>query len=407
MTRYDYLIIGGGIAGVTAAETIREHNPGVTIGILSDEPHLLYSRVLLPHYLKKRISRGQLFLRKADDFTKQRIDLRLNEKVVSLDCRRREVFTSGSTPLGYDKLLIASGGKVKPWGRAEDSEFIYRLQTLDDTDRLYAALADIKIPLVVGGSFISLEFLDIFTLNGILPTLIFRDEHFFGKMLDSAGADLLRGNFERNGIRVQAADSIEDIGESAGQRRVLTKALREIRCDAVAVGVGLERNLEFIKDSGVEIAAKGVRVDEFLQTNQEGVFAAGDVAEFYDIVSGRQKVVGNWTNSFLQGKRAALNMFGTAEPFRNVAAYSITNLGLQITSVGDYDEEYDAVSRIDPARSQYERFFLKEGILMGAVLINRFQDKTHITRLIENRINVGSYYESLQDFKFDIHGIAI
>lgn len=403
--KYDYLIIGGGIAGVTAAETIRERDTGSAIGIICDEPHILYSRVLLPHYLKKRISREQLFLRKVDDFTKKRIDLRLDERVSFIDFKRREVLLAGGAGLGYQKLLLASGGRVKQWGRDEDKEFVYRLQTLDDADRLYGALARVKAPLVVGGSFISLEFLEIFILNGISPTLLFRNAHFFGKIIDAQGAGILRSNFEKHGIRVQAQDSVEEVVHQAGKLKVLTKAFHEIECDAMAIGVGLERNIEFLQNSGVEIGENGVRTDEFLATNQEGVYSAGDLAEFYDVVSGRHRVMGNWTNAFLQGKRAALNMTGDIEPFKNVSGYSITNLGFQITALGDCDGDLESVSRIDSVRNQYERFFLRDGILAGAVLINRFQDKPHLARLIEQRVRIDQYRDKLKDFEFDIKEI--
>lgn len=407
MTKYDYLIIGGGIAGVTAAETIREKDASATIGILSNEPHLLYSRVLLPHYLKKRIRREQLFLRKADDFTKNKIDLRLGESISAVDPGRHEVMLGSEALLGYGKLLIASGGRAVQWGKEEDQEFIYRLQTLDDADRLHAALADIKTPLVIGGSFISLEFLEIFVLNGTPPILLFRDAHFFGKLLDDGGGDILRNNFERHGIRVQSGDAVKEIVTRVGQRKVFTQALHEIPFDAIALGVGIERNMKFLQGSGITMGEKGVRTDEFLKTNKGDVFSAGDVAEFYDVLSGRHRALGNWTNAFLQGKCAALNMLGREETFRSVSAYSITNLGFQITALGDHEGHEETIVRANLAKDQYERFFLKGGVLKGAVLINSFQDKPHLTRLIEQVVNIEHYRQKLQDFAFDIREISV
>lgn len=391
---------------MTAAETIREHDTNAAIGIISDEPHVLYSRVLLPHYLKKRIRREQLFLRKADDFVKKRIDLLLGESVSFVDSGRKEVMFSGGSVSGYEKLLIASGGRVKPWGKEEDRGFIYRLQTLDDADRLQSVLTDIKSPLVIGGSFISLEFLEIFVLNGAAPTLLFRDAHFFGKLLDGDGAEILHDNFARHGIIVRAEDAVADAERDDGKLKISTKALHEIKCDAVAVGIGLERNMEFLKESGIALGEKGVRTDEFLATDQEGVFAAGDAAEFYDLIADRHRVLGNWTSAFLQGKRAALNMLGQKEPFRNISTYSITSLGFQITALGDCDGGLETIARVDAARNQYERLFIKEGALKGAVLINRFQDKPHLARLIEGRISIEPHREALHDMAFDIHTIS-
>lgn len=404
--KYDYLIIGGGIAGVTAAETIREESPNSTIAIFSDEKYLLYSRVLLPSYLKKRLGREKLFLRTIDDFNKKRIDLHLEEKVLYVDAKRREVEFSNNIILGFDKLLIASGGKVVLQDFPED-HYTYRLQTIEDADRLFQNLDNIRDPLVMGASFISLEFLEIFWLNKIVPKLLVRDSHFFSRILDEQGGELLRLNFERHGIILQFNDELNEIKKKDASLFVYTKGLREIECDALALGVGIERNTDFLKDSGIELGIKGVKVNEFLETNYPMIFAAGDIAEFYDVVLGKYRTVGNWTNAFLQGKRAGLSMAGQREPFKNITGYSITNLGFQITALGYCGEGVETMMRIDDIRNQYERFFLRDGVLVGAALINRFRDRPHIAKLIETKTLIEPYRDQLRNFEFDIKNIPV
>lgn len=406
MLKYDYLIIGGGVAGVTAAETIREESPSSTIAIFSDEKYPLYSRVLLPSYLKKRLGREKLFLRTIDDFNKKRIDLRLEEKVLYVDAKRREVGFSNNIILGFDKLLIASGGKVALQDFPED-HYTYRLQTLEDADRLFQNLDNIRDPLVVGASFISLEFLEIFWVNKIVPKLLVRDSHFFNRILDEQGGELLRLNFERHGIILQFNDEVKEIKKKDASLFVYTKGLREIECDALALGVGIERNIDFLRGSGIELGVEGVKVNEFLETNDPIIFAAGDIAEFYDTVLGKYRLAGNWTNAFLHGKRAGLNMAGKRESFKNVTGYSITNLGFQITALGDCGEGAETLMRIDTIRNQYERFFLRDGVLVGAAFINRFQDKPHIAKLIETKTLMETYRDQLRDFEFDIKDIPV
>ena len=407
MIVYDYLIIGGGIAGVTAAETIREKNATATIGILSEEPHLLYSRVLIPSYLKRRISRDQLFLRRAEDFTRRNIDLHLGQIAVSVDTKLKAVRLESGLSFRYKKLLIASGGRVRSWGKKEDFEFIYRMQALDDADRILARLPALKSPLVIGSSFISLEFLEVFFLNNVSPTVLVRDQYFMGNIFDAQGGEIMQRNFERHGIKSYFGDIITEIKTREKELVIHTERLREIKSDAIGIGIGIDRNVEFLKESGILLGEKSVKTDEFLRTNVEDIYAAGDVAEYHDLIFGKWRISGNWTSAFLQGKRAGLNMVANPEPFKSVTTYAITNLGFQITALGECDRKLETVSRTDEAKDQYECFFIKDGVLTGASLINRFMDKAHLAKLIETKSPVEEYKEKLKSFEFDIHTIPI
>ncbi|MBI2121935.1 MAG: FAD-dependent oxidoreductase [Candidatus Sungbacteria bacterium] len=406
--RYDYLIIGGGIAGVTAAETIREEDAQATIALVSEETHPLYSRVMLPRYLKRKIQREQLFLRTEHQFTQKSIDLRLAQEVSFVDTKRGEIGLVNRAILGFKKLLIASGGRVKSIPENLRGEFSYRLQTLEDADRLFKNLYKITSPIVVGSSLISLELLEIFAVHKTPPVVLVRGPHFFREFLDASGAEILHANFRAHGIDAQYNTTVTSAEPKDNMLKVLTSRYSEIICDAMAFGIGIERNIGFLHGSGIECGKAGVKTNEFLETNAEGVFAAGDVAEFQDVISGKQHVVGTWTNAFLQGKCAGLNMVGKREIFKRVSSYSITNLGFHITILGECDGEgVEDIIRIDSAHRQYERFFLKDGIICGTALINRFPDKPILAKLIETRTPVGEYAEQLRDFRFDIGSIPV
>ena len=448
MQSYEYLIIGGGIAGVTAAETIRGRDTRGRIGIVSDEPHTLYSRVLLPAYLKKRIPRNRLFLRTADDFTKKNIALLLGQEARAIDTRKKEVIFLDGNRCGYEKLLIAGGGRVAPWNEKENERWIWRLQTIEDADRMRASLPAFRHALVAGGSFIALEFLEIFAENKIPCTLLLKGPHFFEHILDPRGGEMLRENFEKQGIRVEINDSIAHIVSrvnparirSAGDEvshgaerwgiisnrikkpeaaehpedlqiaeyaEVFTQAARQITCDAVGLGIGIERRIGWLKDSGILLGSRGVLANEFLETNVSDVFAAGDIAERYDPLRGGHHADGNWTGAFLSGRHAGLVMTGDRMQYRHIPVYSISNLGFQITVVGYCEPDAETKMRIDAGRSRYERFFFKSGMLRGAVLINCFGDKAHLARIIETQSPVDTYGQELTDFKFDVNQIPI
>lgn len=411
MRAYDYFVIGGGIAGITAAETIRSRLSRVSIGIVSSEPEILYSRVLLPAYVKGKIPRSKVFLRTHERFAEQKIELVAPYEVMGIDTARREVRLNDGTFVQYGALLVASGGHVKPWGEEKDKPFIYRLQTIEDADRLVAAIPGIKKPIVIGTSFIGLEFLEIFVLHKVMPTILMRDEYFFGNFVDAMGGEVLHRHLRLHGVTLSAKTEIAGLMHAEDEVKITTTAGQELVADALAVGVGIDRSFGFLQGSGMILGAQGVLTNEFLETSQTGIFAAGDVAEFYDTVSGTHHTDGNWTSAFLQGRQAGLAMVGERAAFNHLATYSITNFGLQITALGSCINAdtpgSEAISRHEEEDTRYERFFFRDGALAGAFLINHFSDKAHLAALITSRTRVEEWRRDLQNPHFDIRRIAV
>ena len=255
---YKYIIVGGGIAGITAAETIREHDLSGTIAVFTKEPHILYSRVLLPSFLKGRIRQDQLFLRTFNDFEKSRIDVFLRRNVVGIDVKQKKIiFQDSESPLQkkdtafYEKLLIASGGEVEEWRAAgNDKKGIFRLQTIDDAELLAKYLPQAQKAIVVGGSFIALEFLEIFSLERIPVTLICRESGFFDNLLDSVGEEIISANFRRHGIEPHYKEEVREVLGDEQATGVRTNRPAEYQGDIIGVRIGLNKNLEFFKEQG-------------------------------------------------------------------------------------------------------------------------------------------------------------
>lgn len=401
----DYVIIGGGIAGTTAAETIREQDAYGSIVLISSEPYPLYSRVLLPRYVRGNIAEEKVILRQLGDYEERRISLYLSETVQSLDMEKREAYTNADRTFLFKKLLIASGGHAAPWEHARaESERVLRFQTLDDARRIISAtaVAKEKTAAVIGGGFIALEFLELFVHKGFTTTLFARGAYFWEHVLDENGGRLLEELFEIKGISVRHGAEISDIAAQPFGLVVQTKDGRRTEAALVGVGIGLERNLFFVP---AQIArGTGVLVDEELRTNIADVWAAGDVAEYRDGSTGRRRVTGNWTQSFVQGRIAGSNMAGAHEKFHAVAAYSVKVFDTVITQVGDVEREADGknevVSRTDIERRRHEMFVLRDGRIIGAILVNAFAEKSTLAELIERRTNVSSHKSSLASLDF-------
>lgn len=403
---YKYLIIGGGIAGVTAAEVVRQRDGKNQIAIISDEPHLLYSRVLLPSYIRKRISREKVFLRTLADFESKNITLFLGERVVKIDATRKEVFLASGRMIFFEKLCIASGGAPEPWGvaGANGKKGIFGLQTIDDADAILAYLPEMRRAAVVGGGFIALEFLEFFFTHRIPTTLLCRNKNFFGDSLDGDGIELIHGNFEKHNIAFMFGDETASVSGVDSVAGLVTKQNINLSVNVIGLGIGLARRMNFLDGSGIEKGEAGVATNEYLETNVADIWAAGDVAEFYDSVTGVRHVHGAWTNAFLQGEIAGLAMAGERRTFRKTPSYSLVNLGLHITFLGETKplDGVETLSRVNAALSIYERFFIKDDRIIGAVLINMFQDKVIIAKLIEDRVSVALFKEKLSRMDFDL-----
>ena len=385
---YDYLIIGGGIAGTSAAEAIRKLDPGSKIAILENEGHLLYSRVFLPSYARGEMPLEKVMLRRLEDYSRQNIDVYLSETAKQVDFSRREVFSESSKVFSYKKLLIASGGRVRPWEfEQEFKDRVLRLQTLDDARRILelGSAGRLRRVVVLGGGFITLEFLNIFRKYGSETTLLFRDDYFWKGQVEERGGKFFEELFFRNRVRTLGREEVSELRRVGSDVQVLTKNGLKLAADWLAVGIGLERSFELVQ--GVSETGAGIRVNEFLEVlGVSDVWAAGDVMEYFDAISGRFRTVGNWTHAFYTGHLAGENMAGKRLRFSSVPSYSVKILDSVATFVGEVDEKFAdrMFVREVPLERKYARFFLKGGRLLGAVLLNAWQSKPALTRLIES-----------------------
>ena len=412
MEFYDYLVIGGGVAGTTAAETIRERDSKAGIAIVSDEPHPLYSRVLLPNYVKGLVNRERVFLRRREDYQAKDIIFLGGVAAQRLDTTGRVLHVSGGHSLSFGRLLVATGGRPRRLGiPGEELGGVSRFQTIVDADRMLELLPATRRALVVGGSFIALEYLEILAGRGVSTTLVIPQPYFFSRFFEPAASELLHENFRRHGIEIIANQRLQAIGGGTAVESVRLADGRAIQCDFVGLGIGLERNTAWSGSSNLKLSSAGIITDEFLETPVVGIFAAGDAADFYDLTLQFRHTHGNWGNSFRQGELAGRNMADPAsrEPYRSVTSYGIRNLGLSIALVGHVfgGPRITTVSRLDPAGPSYGRFFFSGQRLVGAALINRHEDRSAITTLIRDAVPFSAAMRgSLVKPTFDIASLA-
>lgn len=387
--KYEYLILGGGIAGYTAAETLRKLRPEAEIGLVSEESHPLYSRVLLPHYIKGKVPRERVFLRSADHLAKHNVKTWMGNFAVGIDTKGKKVILDNGEEIIYGKLLIATGGRATiPEGAKLKNSHLFR--GIEDADEIISALQALPSGTVcaaMGSSFIALEFPPLFEKFGMKTEMHMRGPGFFHRTLDRDSADLIEDVIREHGGTIQK-------NQSAGSYPQEAKF--------VGIGLGMEMNIKFAKDVGIEIGA-GIITNEYLETNIPNIWAAGDVAEFWDVTVGKKRLLGNWMNAEMQGRVAATNMAGEKNRYAMVSSYSTRVFDLVICFIGDVesDAKTKIVVRASRGARSITKIFLRENIAVGATIVGSNTDRGPITELIKNAVKIKNP-EQIGDGSFDL-----
>src|ERR1019366_8184640 len=314
--RMRLLVIGGVAAGLSAAARARRIDPSLEIVVLEKGADISYGACGLPYYLEGRVRRAEeLIVHTPEYFRKERnIAVRTGARVVSISHPRREVTLDGGERVHYDRLVIATGARprTKDFEGATLPPHVFTLHTLEDAERLKAYLCDKqpKQAVVVGAGYIGLEAADALRRNGLAVTVVEQGPHVLGRG-DAELTKAVRERLERFRVELQLNTRI-----SAVERREL-----------VILATGLRPNVEIAVEGGVEVGRTGaIRVDEHMETNLPGVFAAGDCAEAPHLVTGRPAYIPLGTTANKMGRVAGANAAGRRERFGGVVGTAILNI---------------------------------------------------------------------------------
>jgi len=384
-----FVIIGNGAAGTYAAEQLRKDDAACEIVMIDDEKYTLYNRVSLPRYLKGVLLEQRVYVRDQEWHDKNRIDLRLETKVTQVDFEHKTVTMAPGGELAYDKLLIATGGRPNPLKceGASDAPAVFNFQYFDETKAMVAKIPDSKVAVILGGSFIGYELTEAFAFRKLETHWLMRGPWFLRRALDEAGGKIVTLLAEDAGVHLHYEEAIAKIERSNGSVKVTGTAGFSANADIVGVGLGLTMNIDIFKDTGLETNV-GIKTNEFLETNLPDVWAAGDVAEFYDVVSQRHHRMGTWDNSLNHGRHVAKNMLGAKQPYVEVPTYASGMFDSNISVMGVTTEEEpdaEAIVEVDYEGRNYKRLFFLGDKLVGAMLIGKMKGRKKGLELISSR----------------------
>lgn len=413
MSKVDYLIIGGSAAGTTAAEVIRQLKPESTITIVTDEDHEEYSRVLLPHYIRHKVTREQVFLKKSEWYQDKLIELIKGTKVTKLDSKGHKVILSSGEEYQYGKLLIAIGGYVIKFNAAgADLENILYMRTIEDADRIIEAASKGKKAVIVGGGFIGLEFCSGFKMNGVEEVIVLvREPYYWEGKLDEESSKVLVNTLGKNGVTVLVNEEVEKFVGDGKVKSVVTKSGKTFEVDVVGIGIGIKSDLSWFEGSGIEIN-RAIVTNEYLETSLPNVYAAGDCAEFKDVIFERQHIIGNWANATSQGAAVGKTICEQRTIFETVSSYTINFFNGSCSFIGVTDAEFadEIVTRGTVAENKMTRIFVKaiNGTtrIVGATVINDPAEIGPLTTAVKSKTDVLAHVDKLPDSGFDLKQIV-
>lgn len=399
MTRHvDFIVVGGGLAGATAVETLRTEGAEGSILLLAAEPHLPYHRPPLSKVAltAEQAPPPQQVLSKAR-YRELQVELLLGTPVAAIDPARHLVRTGHGADIRYGRLLIATGASPRRLslpGAALPG--VFYLRSLEDAEAIRASAQKARRAVVIGGSFIGLEAAASLRQRGLDVTLLERHE-LLGKLHMRDVSSFFQGVFGEHGVHVIVGDSPTAIRGETAVEAVLTQGGRTLACDMVVIGAGVIPETGFLQGSGIALD-DGIVVDRFLQTSQPGVFAAGDVANFFDPIFSRQRRVEHWDNAIRQGRTAARNMLGQRVPYDEVTYFYSEVFDLSFNLLGQFEASDERIERGSLQSGSFASFFLRHDVPRALFSFGRPTEETKVTELlIKNRVNLKSSKARLSD----------
>ena len=394
-----HIILGNGPAGVVAAETLRRAAPADEILLVGNEDAPPYSRMAIPYLLEGNIDESGTYLRKADDHFAGLGIGQHRGRAVAVNSEKQTILFDDGHFESYDRLLIATGSHpVRPPIPGIDLPAVQTCWTLEDA----RAIADLARPgsrvLQLGAGFIGCIIMESLVTRGVHLTVVELGDRMVPRMMTPEAGSMIKRWVEKQGVRVVTRAGVERIEEGASAPlTVILTAGDRIDCELLIVAAGVAPNVAFLEGTDVHVA-KGVLVDDTLQSSVPGIYAAGDVAEAPDLFSGRHLVAAIQPNAADQARIAALNMAGQTARMKGVLAINVLDsMGMISSSFGEWQGVAggEGVERADEARGRYISLQFDGDVLVGATAIGLTNHVGALRGLIQARTRLGAWKERL------------
>lgn len=393
-----YVIIGNGAAGHAAAQTIRVRDPAGQILVISDAVNKAYHRPLIPALIEGAMSKESLYREELPAL--EGVEVRLGVRVEAIDPMAKRLSLQNKETVSYDRLLLATGSSaIRLPTDGLDGPNVHVLRTIRNAEAIKRSIEKARKAVVIGGGRVGMKAAFALRHSGMEVSVVERLGRVVPLQFDKTASEIMKGAVESHGIRLFLGRMVREVerDDRGVQAVVLDNGVR-LQTDIVIVAVGVQPNLELPRTAGLRIN-QGVLVNEYLQTSDPDIFAAGDVVETADVVTGESIVSGLWTNAVEMGRMAGENMAGGKAQYPG--AFGVLNsfelADIPTISVGLIEPPEKEGYEVHSSRrgDTYRKLVFKQGVLMGAMLVGEIDGAGVYTGLIKGKKNVGRHLQTL------------
>jgi NAD(P)H-nitrite reductase large subunit len=397
-----YVIVGGSVGAIGAVEAIREVDPVGALTVVTEEPMPIYSRPMIGEYLSNDVPPGMLQYRSDQFWDENMVRAFTGRKAVLINFPEKHVELEGGARIDFEKLLIATGSKpFYPRIEGITTKGVFAFTALADADAVKRRLGETKNVVVVGGGLIGVCAAEALAKRGGDVTIVELQDRILSLLLDATASDILRKAIQSRGVNIITGHTVERIEQQENGMvgaAILDNGER-LPCGMVVIAIGVRPRTELVLDTGVKVN-RGIVVDRFMRTNLPDVYACGDVAEAYDLISEAGRILPQWPVAHVSGRVAGFNMAGEKREYPGgVMMSALKYFDTPVVAAGrttpEADDGCEVLVAHDPIRALYKKVVVKNGVLQGFIFVGDIEKAGILFYLLRNGVDVDAYKDTL------------
>ena len=395
-----FVIIGGGAAGIETAKTIRSNNNTAKIWLFSEETHPFYSRIHLSTFISDTSDIEAITIHPEGWYQDQEINFKPGIRITNINYKKREIRTQNNDTYSYDKLILTTGAEpALPPVPGVDKKRIYSLRSLDDALEIRKILSSVKKAVVVGGGILGIEVAAGLNKLGIQTHIVEALPYLMNQQLDEDGADVLKEILTQRGLHIHVSQKVKKFTGNSEVEQVMLNSEVQIPTDMVILTTGVIPRIDWLKDTGIK-TNRGIIVNNYMETNLEDIYAAGDVAEF------QGQFYGIWPAAVDQGIAAGLNAAGIRTEYQGTTPLHILKVAsLEMTSIGQkhikHTEDQEIIHS-HQEKTTYAKLIHNKEILKGSITLGIPGIGFRLERLIKNKKPISELLPDFQNENWDV-----